>query len=395
MANTGLPLIGQRVHQGNQWRLAYIGHQRQLVDHLGQTAGLMPAQFIEKAQPGRGVVLKVTLGEVFLERLRAQLGGDVGRVVTEYPVDFLAARLSDVINGLAHLAFPGLAGEHPRHAGLGGEQRQGIGGADHVVQVQRRVLMGCRVEDLLVQRRLSIALAHLGEQDLSGLRHQLRVGPDGPRRMRRQMLAIELPQVRRQALPEPRRYTSAHRLGLGQGVGQEGRISFLRARHHQVRLQLLIGLLSPLGRLFTAWGQADQSVELALQIGRRRVTYPAVVDFNIAWPQRIEQGLILAEAETLIPGHKMFGAVIQTRQFAHQIIESTQLRIAIARLLQRRQRGLHLGNLRTVADERQQQPRAPHHRQAKRQHITHSRNAPAQATAAGLIVEHAVPHRGH
>ncbi|MNX77301.1 hypothetical protein D3C86_1088390 [compost metagenome] len=45
---TGLPLIGQGVHQGDQRRLAHVAHQRQLVDHLTEAAGRLPAQTVEE-----------------------------------------------------------------------------------------------------------------------------------------------------------------------------------------------------------------------------------------------------------------------------------------------------------------------------------------------------------
>ncbi|MNV59425.1 hypothetical protein D3C71_1518470 [compost metagenome] len=160
-------------------------------------------------------------------------------------------------------------------------------------------------------------------------------------------------------MPEPRRHAVAQRLSVAQHSAQEDRIGFLRARHHQVRLQLLVGFLGTLSPLLAARWQADQRVELALQIGRRRVTDQTVVGLDIARPQGIEQVLVLVQAETLIPGRAVCGAVIQTCQFAHQIIEGTQLFVAIARLLQCRQRGLHVGDLHPVADKRQQQSRPP------------------------------------
>ncbi|MNO81529.1 hypothetical protein D3C76_727720 [compost metagenome] len=162
-ASARLPLIGQGVDQGNQRRLTNIGHQGQLIDHIGQAVGLMPTHTVEKIQPGIRVILKVAFGEALPEHLRGQLGGDVGLVVAEYPVDFLAPCLGDVLDGLAYLPFPGLAGEDARHARIGGKQRPGVGFTDHVLHTHIWVLVSEQVEDLLVQVGFGIALAQLAE----------------------------------------------------------------------------------------------------------------------------------------------------------------------------------------------------------------------------------------
>ncbi|EPA92189.1 hypothetical protein PG5_66430 [Pseudomonas sp. G5(2012)] len=134
-AGAGLALVGQGVHQRDQRRLAHVAHQGQLVDHLAQAVGRLPAQAIEELQPGAGVVLEVAPGQAFAQHVRGQLGGDVARPVAEHPVDFLTPRLGDGLDRRAHLALPGLAGKHPRHAGRADDQRSRLGVADHLRQI--------------------------------------------------------------------------------------------------------------------------------------------------------------------------------------------------------------------------------------------------------------------
>ncbi|MNP01259.1 hypothetical protein D3C76_930640 [compost metagenome] len=106
--------------------------------------------------------------------------------------------------------------------------------------------------------------------------------------------------------------------------------------------------------------------------------------------------IVLVQAEALVPGRAVGGAVIQAPELAHQFVERLQLRVAWGRLLQRGQRGLHVGNLHAVADEGQEQAGAPDHGQAQRQPISYPRRAPAQAPAVGFRgVQHAVPDRTH
>ncbi|MND87738.1 hypothetical protein D3C80_797460 [compost metagenome] len=342
---------------------------------------------VEEVQPGAGVVLKIALGQASPELGRAQRAGEVGGAVAEHPVDFFATRLGDGVDGLAYLAFPGLTGEHARHAGLAGEQRLGLGVADHLGKIQRRVVVAHAVEHLAVQAGFGIALAQLAEQDLPGLGQQRRINLDAPVRMRRQVLGIKLPEVGHQALPECRR-------GVLQGCAQEGRVGLFRLRHHQVGLQLFVGAGGPFGPFGAVRRQLDQDAELRLQVGRHRVAQQAVIGLGVAWPEEVEQGLVLIEAEALVPGRPLGSAVIQAPQFAHQIIECQQLCIARLRLLQGNQHSFNVGDLRAVADERQQQAGAPQQRHTQGQRVADAAGGPTQAAnVSAFVIEHALPGR--
>ncbi|MCY1408442.1 hypothetical protein D9M71_237620 [compost metagenome] len=265
--------------------------------------------------------------------LRAQVGGEAGGVVAEHPVDLLAAGLGDGGDGRPHLTFPGLAGEHAGHFGLGGKQRRGVGVADHLLQIQRRGVIGRAVEHGLVQAGFAIALAQLAEQHLPGLGHQLWIGFDAQLRMGSQLLGIKRPQGRRQPLPESWRVPGALRFGVGQGLGEERRVGFFRPRQHQVSLELRVGRRRPPGALGAVRRQLDQRLEVGLEGGRRRVAQQALIGLDVTRPQRGQQRLVLVQAETLIPRGAVGGAVIQTREFAHQFVQRLQLRVARDRLL--------------------------------------------------------------
>ncbi|MNO90584.1 hypothetical protein D3C76_821080 [compost metagenome] len=282
--SAGLPLISQSVHQGDQRRLAHVAHQGQLVDHLAQAVGRLPAQAVEELQPGAGVVLEVAPGQAFAQHVRGQFGGDVAGLVAEHPVDFLAPRLGDGVDGRAHLALPGLAGEHPRHAGRADEQRPRLGVADHLLQVQRWVMVGGFIEDGFIQAGFGIALAQLAEQQLSDLGYQLRVGRDAPVRVRRQLLAVELPERWRQAVPQPWRDPGAARLERAQDLDQKGRVGFFRARQHQVGFEVFVGLRCALEAFGAVGGELDQGGESLLQAGHGRVAQQALVGLDVGGP---------------------------------------------------------------------------------------------------------------
>ncbi|VVN49194.1 hypothetical protein PS639_06258 [Pseudomonas fluorescens] len=143
-----------------------------------------------------------------------------------------------------------------------------------------------------------------------------------------------------------------------------------------------------------AWGQFDQGVEFGLQVGRGRVAHQALVGFDIDRLYFFQQVLVLVQAEALVPGCAVFGAVIQARQFAHQVVQGQQLGVALAGLFEGCQRALHLGDVHAVSGEGQQQAGAPHQRQAHHQRRTDAHGVRTQtATVHGLVIEHALPGR--
>ncbi|VVN74350.1 hypothetical protein PS685_05217 [Pseudomonas fluorescens] len=162
-----------------------------------------------------------------------------------------------------------------------------------------------------------------------------------------------------------------------QDFGQERRVGFFRVRQHQVGLELVVGVPGPFGALWAARGQLDQGGEFGLQVGDGRVAQQALVGFDIDRLDFFQQVLVLVQAEALVPGRAVFGAVIQARQFAHQVVEGQQLGVALPGLLERCQRALHLGDLHALGGEGQQHAGAPHHGQAQQQDISNTRRAPA------------------
>ncbi|VVP32635.1 hypothetical protein PS838_04426 [Pseudomonas fluorescens] len=195
-------------------------------------------------------------------------------------------------------------------------------------------------------------------------------------------------------MPETRRYSGAGRFGFLQDLGQEGRVGFFRVRQHQVGLELVVGLPGAVRAFGTAGGQLDQGGEFGFQVGDGRVAQQALVGFDIDRLDFFQQVLVLVQAETLVPGGAVFGAVIQARQFTHQVVEGQQLGVARLRLLQGDQRRLHLGDLHALGGEGQQHAGAPHQRQAHDHCRADADGVPAQAaTVHGLVLEHALPGR--
>ncbi|MCY1285674.1 hypothetical protein D9M70_346280 [compost metagenome] len=209
--------------------------------------GRAPAQAVEEGQPGAAEILEVTRREPGLEQFRRDLGVEAVAPVAEHPVDLLATRLGDLVDGLAHPALPGLAGVHPGHLAAGREQRLGLGIADHLCEPQRRVVVRRRGQYSLVQAGLGIAFAQLAQQHLARPPDQRGIRRDRPLRVRPQVAGVEVEQPRRQVLPQPRRNAGALRLAGRQRSSQEARLDLVRLRQHQVGLELVVGGPGPLG----------------------------------------------------------------------------------------------------------------------------------------------------
>ena len=249
------------------------------------------------------------------------------------------------------------------------------------------------VEHLLVQAGFGIALAELAEENLPGLGDQLRVGRDAPLGMRGQLLAVELPEIGRQGLPQAGGDARTQRFGVIEGFSEEFGVGFFRMRQHQVGLELAVGDPGLAGALGTVRRKLDQRHELALQVSRSRIAHQAVVGVDIARPQGVEQGLVLVQAETLVPGRTVFGAVVQPTEFAGQLVQGLELFVALSGVLQRSQRGLHVADQGPVAGVGQQQAGGPHQRQAHGQGVTDTRGAPADPADKGFVPQNTFPGR--
>ncbi|MNG00190.1 hypothetical protein D3C84_831180 [compost metagenome] len=103
--------------------------------------------------------------------------------------------------------------------------------------------------------------------------------------MGRQLFGIELPQGGRQALPEARRNSVSQRLHCSEGLRQERRVGFFRARQHQVGLELGVGHTGTLATFGAIRRELDQRVELLLQSGRDRIAHQAIVGLDVTRPQ--------------------------------------------------------------------------------------------------------------
>ncbi|MNP26881.1 hypothetical protein D3C76_1197600 [compost metagenome] len=189
-------------------------------------------------------------------------------------------------------------------------------------------MIGRGVEHLAVQAGFGIALTQLAEQQLAHLGHQLRIGRHPPLRVRRQLLAIELPEQRRQTVPQPRRNLVGARFERAHHFDQKGHVGFFRPRQHQVGLELIVGLGRALEAFGTVGGQLDQGSELLLQAGHGRVAQQALVGLDVGGPEQLQEFCVLVQAEALVPGRAVGGAVIQAAEFAGQFVEGEELFVA-------------------------------------------------------------------
>ena len=108
----------------------------------------------------------------------------------------------------------------------------------------------------------------------------------------------------------------------------------------------------------------------------------------------MQQGVVLVQAEALIPRGAVGGAVIQAVEFAGELGKCAKLWVALLGCLQGREGVLQMGNLRAVAGEGQQHADAPDQGEPQGQPISHPRCRPAETpTAPPLSTKNPGPRR--
>ena len=64
---------------------------------------------------------------------------------------------------------------------------------------------------------------------------------------------------------------------------------------------------------------------MLLQAGHGRVAQQALVGLDVSGPEQLQEFCVLVQAEALVPGRAVGGAVIQAAEFADQLVEGEEL----------------------------------------------------------------------